>query len=79
MKKLTVYSMEGCAACVAATNLLKSKGVPFDVIKIDEDPEAWEFLKAEGHRAMPQIYEGKQLFVAGGFQGLAKLPPEAFV
>jgi glutaredoxin 3 len=70
--KLTVYSMEGCAACVSATKLLESKSIDFEVVKIDENPEAWEFLKKEGHRAMPQIYEGDKLFVAGGFQGLMK-------
>ena len=78
MKKLTVYSMNGCASCVAATNMLDSKGVRYEVVKIDEDFEAWEFLKAEGHRSMPQIYDGKKLFVVGGFQGLAKLSTEAF-
>jgi glutaredoxin len=78
MKQLTVYSMEGCASCTQAAKLLEQKGVRFEVVKIDENPEAWAFIKAEGHRSMPQIYDGKQLFVVGGFEGLRKLPTESF-
>ena len=69
---ITVYSMSGCASCVAATQLLDRKGIAYKVVKIDEDFEAWEFLKKEGHRSMPQIYEGDKLYVEGGFQGLTK-------
>lgn len=67
----TVYSMEGCASCVAAVNMLNSNNLPFSVIKIDEDMEAAKFIKAEGHRSMPQIYKDGTL-VPGGFQGLVK-------
>jgi glutaredoxin len=76
--KLTVYSMEGCAQCVQAIRLLEQKGVDFEVVKIDEDFEAYDFIKKEGHRSMPQIYKGDKLFVKGGFGGLVALPDSAF-
>lgn len=67
----TVYSMEGCTACTKAYNLLKSKALPFEVVKIDEDLEAGEWIMSQGHRAMPQIYlDG--VHVPGGFVGLQK-------
>lgn len=69
---ITVYSMEGCAKCVDAAKLLAAKGVEYKVVKIDEDMEAAAFIKKEGHRSMPQIYEGEKLFVVGGFAGLQK-------
>lgn len=69
---ITVYSMNGCAACVSAVNLLKANNVEHEVVKIDESPEAWNFLKSEGHRSMPQIYKEGKLFVEGGFTGLQK-------
>ncbi len=68
---MTVYSMEGCASCKAAMNLLESKQIPFVVKKIDEDMEAIAFIRKEGHRSMPQIYDHGVL-VPGGFQGLVK-------
>lgn len=73
---ITVYSMNGCAACNAAINLLKNNNVEHQVVKVDEVPEAWEFLKSEGHRSMPQIYKDGKLFVVGGFSGLRQLAEE---
>lgn len=73
---LTVYSKNHCAFCDRATALLESKGVEFEVIKIDENADAREFVLGEGHRSVPQIYKDGKLFVAGGFQGLQKLSDE---
>jgi glutaredoxin len=73
---IIVYSMEGCAQCVQAVKLLERKGVPFEVVKIDEDFEAYDFLKREGHRSMPQIYQDGKLLIQGGYSGLTKLTDE---
>ncbi len=70
---LTVYSKNNCPFCVQAKNLLKSKKIEFNEIKIDEDIEAKEFILEQGHRTVPQIYLNGKLFVEGGFQGLSKL------
>ena len=73
---LTVYSKNNCPFCVQAKNLLTLKGIAFEEIKIDETPEAREFVLAEGHRTVPQIYKDGALFVQGGYQGLSKLTEE---
>ena len=73
---ITVYSKNNCPYCVQAKNLLKFKGFEYEEIKIDEVPEAREFVLAEGHRTVPQIYKDGKLLVEGGFQGLAKQPEE---
>lgn len=70
---LIVYSKNNCPYCDKAKYLLKNKGFDFTEIKIDEDQEAREWLLAQGHRTAPQIYYGTELFVEGGYQGLAKL------
>lgn len=70
---LTIYSKNNCPFCVQAKNLLALKNIPFEEIKVDENPEAREFIVNEGHRTVPQIYKNGKLFVAGGFQGLSKL------
>ena len=70
---LTVYSKNNCPFCVQAKNLLQLKGIEYEEIKIDEVPEAREFVLSEGHRTVPQIYKDGTLFVQGGYQGLSKL------
>jgi glutaredoxin len=75
---ITVYSKNNCPYCVQAKNLLQLKGIEFNEIKIDEDSEAREFVLGEGHRTVPQIYQGDKLLVEGGFQGLQKQSEEFF-
>ena len=78
MPMITVYSKNNCPFCVQAKNLLKIKGIEFEEVKIDEDSEAREFVLAEGHRTVPQIYQDGKLLVEGGFQGLSKQSSEFF-
>lgn len=70
---LKVYSKSNCPFCDKAKHLLTTKNVQFEVVNIEEQPEAREWLMAQGHRAVPQLYLGESLFVEGGYQGLAKL------
>jgi glutaredoxin 3 len=73
---LTIYSKNHCAFCDQAKALLKNKNIPFEELKIDEISEAKDFILAEGHRTVPQIYKDGKLFVEGGFNGLRKLNEE---
>ena len=76
---ITVYSKNNCPFCVQAKNLLTLKKVQFEEVKIDEVPNAKEFILQEGHRTVPQIYKDGKLLVEGGFQGLSKQSEEFFV
>ena len=73
---LKIYSKTVCPFCVNAKNFLKAKDIPFEEVNIEENEEAREFLKSQGHRSVPQIYHSGKLFVEGGFQGLSKLTTE---
>jgi glutaredoxin len=75
---LTVYSKNNCPFCVKAKHLLETKGVAYTEVKIEETPEAREFVVAEGHRTVPQIYKDGKLLVEGGFHGLEKQDEEFF-
>ena len=70
---LTVYSKTNCQFCDQAKHLLKSKDIAFEEIQVDQDLTARQFLMEQGHRSVPQIYLGKELFVENGYQGLTKL------
>lgn len=70
---LTIYSKNGCPACVSAANFLTNLDVPFTTVKIDEDDNAKQFVLGRMHRSVPQIYHGDKLFVVGGWLGLMKM------
>lgn len=74
---LTVYSKNNCPFCDRATALLESKEVPFQVIKMEDEPGAREFLIDQGLRSVPQIFKDGVL-LPGGFQGLADKDEEFF-
>lgn len=75
---LTVYSKSNCPFCDRAKMLLTQKGVAFEEVRVDENPEARDFIVNAGHRTVPQIYKDGKVFVEGGYQGLAKLDDSVF-
>lgn len=76
MKEVLVYSKNMCGYCTQAKSWLKTKGIEYKEINIEEQPEARDFVISEGHRTMPQIYiDGKSV---GGYTELVKLDESAF-
>lgn len=71
-----MYTRTTCQYCNQAKYLLKSKNIAFKEVNVDKDPSARDFLVGQGHRTVPQIYKGNELFVEGGYQGLEKLSDE---
>lgn len=67
---ITIYTKRNCPNCVAAKQLLKSKGLEYSEINIDEGPVTREsFMSAYPEaRQMPQIFvNGHRI---GGLEGL---------
>ncbi len=58
MKKIIVYSKDYCPYCVRAKELLSSKGVIFEEIAVDVNPEEMASMieKSGGNRTVPQIF-----------------------
>ena len=73
---LTVYSKTTCPYCIHAKNYLNNHGIDFREVNIEQDDEAKEFIRSQGHRTVPQIYMDGKLFVEGGWQGLSSMSPE---
>jgi glutaredoxin 3 len=71
MPKIEVYSTAVCPYCVAAKNLLRSKGLEWTEIRIDTDPAQRTAMLARsgGRRTVPQIFVNDQL--VGGYDDLA--------
>jgi glutaredoxin 3 len=57
--RIVVYSTDWCPFCTRARGLLERKGAKFEVIDIDERPEARaEMMARSGRRTVPQIFIG---------------------
>ena len=56
-----MYTTSWCPYCTRARSLLKSKGVAFDDIDVEEAPEKRTEMQARsGRRTVPQIFIGDQ-------------------
>ena len=67
---IKIFSKTGCPYCDRAKATLTQRGYQYEEIRIDEDSEARDFVLANGHKTVPQLYVGETLLVEGGFQGL---------
>ncbi|TCV94616.1 glutaredoxin 3 [Luteibacter rhizovicinus] len=68
--EITIYSTAVCPYCVAAKNLLKSKGLEWSEVRIDTDPAQRDAMltRSGGRRTVPQIFVNDQHI--GGFDDL---------
>jgi glutaredoxin 3 len=59
---IVVYTKSTCPYCHAAMGLLRSKGAPFEEIRVDGDRAAQAAMaaKAGGRSTVPQIFIGDQ-------------------
>lgn len=67
-----IYTKSDCAQCVLAKNFFSLHGLEFQEHDIELDDQARQFVVERGHRSVPQIYYGDQIFVNGGWQELSK-------
>jgi len=56
--QIEMYTTHVCPYCVAAKNLLKSKGLAWNEIFVDTDPARREQMleRSQGRRSVPQIF-----------------------
>jgi mycoredoxin len=54
---LTVYTTSWCGYCHRLMTVLKSNGIPFDQVDIEQDPAAAEFVGSVngGNRTVPTV------------------------
>jgi glutaredoxin 3 len=72
MKPIRVYSTRWCGYCVRAKALLRSRGLEFDEISLDDEPAFRQKLhELTGGWTVPQIVIGDD--VIGGYTELWRL------
>jgi len=67
--KIEVFTKSNCPNCVAAKQLLKTKGMRYEEISLDDEKHRWAFfLEYPDVKQMPQIFfDGQRV---GGLSGL---------
>jgi glutaredoxin 3 len=72
MSRIVVYSTRWCAYCVRAKALLDDKGIPYEEVLLDEEPEFRKRLfELTGGWTVPQVViDGEPV---GGFTELWRL------
>jgi glutaredoxin 3 len=61
MAKVRMYATAACPFCQSAEQLLVSKGVAIDKIRVDLEPERRvEMQQKSGRRTVPQIWIGER-------------------
>ena len=67
-----MYSTEWCGYCVRAKTLLESRGIPYEEISLDDDPDfRRRLMKLTGRWTVPQILiDGRPI---GGYTELWQL------
>ncbi len=72
MAKVTLYSSRFCTYCVHARRLLEAKGVAYDELHIDQDPDLRLQMESKSQRrSVPQIFIGD--YHVGGFEEMWQL------
>ncbi len=76
MKKIIIYSTLICPYCIKAKQLLESKNVDYEEVRIDQHPElvADVVKKSGGQKTVPQIFIDD--YHAGGCDDLYELEKE---
>ena len=72
MSQVIVYSKENCPYCTWAKQLLESKKIDYQEIRVDTDPDQRiEMERLSGRRTLPQIFiNGEPI---GGYDDLSLL------
>ena len=70
--EITLYSTQFCPYCVRAKQLLRSKGLKYREIAVDNDMQQRQvMMQRSGRRTVPQIWVGETH--VGGFDDLWRL------
>ena len=56
---IIIYTRNNCVQCHATKRAMESRGMVFEMVNIDQQPEAAETLRAQGFRQLPVVIAGE--------------------
>jgi len=69
MEPITIYTSRWCPDCWRTKNFLKERGVAFEEVNIEENPEGEEIVTRanDGKRKVPTLKVGERYFPCSPF------------
>jgi glutaredoxin len=58
---IQIYSKNSCPNCTKLIKLITDQQLKYEIVKVDENQTAREWLLAQGHKSVPQLYIGDTL------------------
>lgn len=55
---IIIYTRNDCVQCPATKRAMESRGVAFEMVNIDQVPDAADTLRAQGFRQLPVVVAG---------------------
>ncbi|HHD2941992.1 glutaredoxin-like protein NrdH [Enterobacter kobei] len=56
---IIIYTRNNCVQCHATKRAMESRGMVFEMVNIDQQPEAAKTLRAQGFRQLPVVIAGE--------------------
>ena len=56
---IIIYTRNDCVQCHATKRAMESRGVAFEMVNIDQVPEAADTLRKQGFRQLPVVVAGE--------------------
>ncbi|MCT4708558.1 glutaredoxin-like protein NrdH [Enterobacteriaceae bacterium H11S18] len=53
--RITIYTRNDCVQCHATKRAIESRGFAFELVNLDQQPEAADDLRAMGYRQLPVV------------------------
>lgn len=57
---VTIYSKPDCVQCNATSQMLTRKNIPFSVIDITQDEQAYQHVRTLGYQQVPVVIAGQE-------------------
>jgi glutaredoxin 3 len=72
MSEVVIYTTATCPFCVRAKSLLDKKGVSYEELRVDKNPDLWkEIEERTGRNTVPQLFIGD--FHVGGYDDMVDM------
>ncbi len=57
--RIIIYTRNDCVQCHATKRAMESRGLAFEMVNLDVDPNKIETLRAQGYRQLPVVIAGE--------------------
>lgn len=57
--RIIIYTRNNCVQCHATKRAMESRGLAFEMVNLDVEPDEIETLRAQGYRQLPVVIAGE--------------------